>query len=66
VSCNKISIEEFAKIIPVTPPTVNIIKNPMVHSKGASKIEIEDIRVDIHLKILIPVGMAITIVAAVK
>ena len=60
------STEEFAKITPVNPPIVNIVRNPIVHKRGVSIILYDAIIVDIHLKILIPVGIAITMVAAVK
>jgi hypothetical protein len=66
VSCRIISILELERIIPVKPPTVNKKINPRDHSMGASNIENEFLIVVIHLKILIPVGIAITIVAAVK
>jgi hypothetical protein len=66
VSCKTISIDELAKITPVKPPTVNKKTNPNAHIIGAS-IEIwAPVIVAIHLKILIPVGIAIIIVAAVK
>jgi len=35
VSWRRISREEFAKIIPVTPPVVNKKMNPIAHSIGA-------------------------------
>lgn len=66
MSCREISNDELDKIIPVNPPKVNIIKNPIVHISGISIIENEFVIVAIHLKILIPVGMAMIIVAAVK
>jgi hypothetical protein len=66
VSCRIVSIDEFAKIIPVIPPTVNKKIKPRAHSVGASKDDVDPAKVLIHLKILIPVGIAITIVAAVK
>jgi hypothetical protein len=60
------SIEELAKITPVNPPTVNRNTNPNDHNIGVS-IEIwAPVIVAIHLKILIPVGIAMIIVAAVK
>jgi hypothetical protein len=61
-----ISIDELAKITPVKPPTVNKNTNPKDHNIGVS-IEIwAPVIVAIQLKILIPVGIAIIIVAAVK
>jgi len=61
-----ISIEELAKITPVNPPTVNRNTNPSDHSIGVSRVRWAPLIVAIHLKILIPVGIAIIIVAAVK
>lgn len=60
------SIEELARIIPVNPPTVNKKINPRAHRRGASNLNWDPCRVANQLKILIPVGMAIIIVAAVK
>jgi len=60
------SIEELAKITPVNPPSVNKKTNPSAHIIGES-IEVWDPDIVAnHLKILIPVGMAMIIVAAVK
>jgi hypothetical protein len=61
-----ISIEEFAKIIPVRPPTVNKKTNPNLHNVTGLYISCVPCNVAIHLKILIPVGTAIIIVAEVK
>jgi len=66
VSWREISKDEFAKIIPVKPPNENIKINPNDHNILISKFKIEFLIVASHLKILIPVGIAITIVAAVK
>lgn len=66
MSCRTISIEEFAKITPVNPPTVNKNTNPRAHSIAESILVCDPDIVAIHLKILIPVGMAMIIVAAVK
>jgi hypothetical protein len=60
------SIDEFDKMIPVSPPIVNKKMNPKAHKRGESKIRWDPIKVAIQLKILTPVGMAIIIVAAVK
>lgn len=60
------SILEFDKTIPVSPPTVNRKMNPIDHSIGISNLINDFLIVVIHLKILIPVGMAMIIVAAVK
>jgi len=60
------SIEEFDKIIPVKPPTVNRKINPNNHKLLiVNLIFIPFIEAN-HLKILIPVGIAIIIVADVK
>jgi len=60
------SIEELAKITPVRPPIVNKKINPMAHIIGESILMCDPVVVAIHLKILIPVGIAMIIVAAVK
>ena len=57
---------EFDKIIPVNPPKVNKNINPIAKSIGVLKTILPPHIVAIQLKILIPVGTAITIVAAVK
>ena len=60
------SIPEFADTTPVTPPTVNKNINPKANKIGAfNSIELPQ-RVANQLKTFIPVGTAITIVAAVK
>jgi hypothetical protein len=61
-----ISIDEFLKIMPVNPPTVNKKINPRDHIKGAEGESWAPCSVANHLKILIPVGIAMIIVAAVK
>jgi hypothetical protein len=66
VSCNAISIPEFYNTIPVKPPNVNKKIKPLAKSIGVFKtIEPPNI-VATQLKILIPVGTAIIIVALVK
>jgi len=60
------SIDEFARITPVSPPTVNRKTNPKAHNIAESMFIWDPDMVAIHLKILIPVGIAIIIVAAVK
>jgi hypothetical protein len=66
VSCKAISIPEFDKIIPVKPPNVNKKMKPFANNIGVFKtIEPPNI-VATQLKILIPVGTAIIIVALVK
>jgi hypothetical protein len=60
------SILEFDNTIPVSPPSVNRKINPIVHQIGGLKKILDPKIVLNHLKTLIPVGMAIIIVAAVK
>jgi len=66
VSCNAISIPELESIIPVKPPNVNRIIKPLANNIGVFKTILPPNIVAIQLKILIPVGIAIIIVAAVK
>lgn len=61
-----ISIEELANIIPVNPPTVNKNTNPKAHKIGVLYLIFLPCKVANQLKILIPVGTAIIIVADVK
>ena len=61
-----ISIEELAKITPVKPPIVNKKINPKSHIIGEYVLICDPVVVAIQLKILIPVGIAMIIVAAVK
>ncbi len=56
----------FDKIIPVIPPNVDGNMKPIAKSIGAFDTIAPPHIVAIQLKILIPVGMAITIVAAVR
>jgi len=60
------STPEFAKITPVSPPTVNKKTKPTANSIGVLKLIEPPHMVATQLKILIPVGTAIIIVAAVK
>jgi len=60
------SIEEFAKITPVRPPTVNKNTNPILQHIEASIEICAPFIVANHLKTFTPVGIAIIIVAAVK
>lgn len=60
------SIDEFARITPVNPPTVNKNTNPKDHSIGVSNEMWDPLIVANHLNTLTPVGIAIIIVAAVK
>jgi len=66
VSCSTTSNDEFDKTIPVKPPTVNKKTNPSAHIKEGDIINRTPWNVPNHLKILIPVGTAIIIVAVVK
>jgi len=54
------------KIKPVKPPTVNKKIKPTTQNNKTLKKKTEPHKVTIQLKILIPVGTAIIIVAAVK
>ena len=56
----------FACTTPVTPPTTNRKMKPMAHSMGVSNRMEPPHMVAIQLKILIPVGTAMTKVAATK
>lgn len=60
------SIDELARMIPVRPPIVNKKTNPNAHIIEESILMCDPDSVAIQLKILIPVGIAIIIVAAVK
>jgi hypothetical protein len=66
VSCKIISNEELLKIIPVKPPIVKRKINPKDHNIGVSNLITPPHIVAIQLNILIPVGIAIIIVALVK
>lgn len=61
-----ISIEELAKITPVTPPVENKKINPIFHNMIVFHFNLLPNKVASQEKILIPVGIAIIIVAAVK
>jgi hypothetical protein len=60
------SKEEEERTIPVKPPTTNKKINPNNHKKGTDIFKSENIKVLTQLNTLTPVGIAITIVAAVK
>lgn len=60
------SREEFASTIPVRPPIVNRKMNPRAHSIGGSHLIVPPWSVASQLKTLMPVGMAMIIVADVK
>lgn len=66
MSCKRISIEEFDKITPVNPPSLNKKINPKFHSITTLHFITDPYTVDNQEKTLIPVGIAIIIVAAVK
>jgi hypothetical protein len=66
VSCKAISIPELDKTIPVNPPNVNRKMKPFANNIGVFIIIRPPNIVAIQLKILIPVGTAIIIVALVK
>jgi len=53
-------------MIPVIPPIVNIMINPIAHIIIGDKFILFPFIVNIHLKILILVGIAIIIVADIK
>ena len=66
MSCKTTSNEELASTTPVSPPTVKRKINPKAHNvDGVNGIHLPW-NVPIHLKILIPVGIAMIIVAVVK
>jgi hypothetical protein len=60
------SIDEFARTTPVNPPIVNRKTNPIDHKHVGLYDNFDPWIVANHLKILIPVGTAIIIVADVK
>jgi len=66
VSCKAISIPELDRTIPVRPPNVNKKMKPLANNIGVFNTILPPNIVAIQLKILIPVGTAITIVALVK
>ena len=60
------SIEEFANITPVRPPIVNKKIKPIAHKREGFGYRRAPYNVPSQLKILMPVGMAIIMVADVK
>jgi hypothetical protein len=66
VSCKAISTPELAKITPVKPPNVNKKIKPLANNIGVFKTIEPPNMVATQLKIFIPVGTAIIIVALVK
>lgn len=66
MSCRAISSEEFASTMPVSPPMVNRKINPRAHSIGGSHLIVPPCSVANQLNTLIPVGIAMIMVADVK
>lgn len=66
MSWRTISIDELASTTPVRPPNVNRKINPSTHHSDAVLVIFVPYIVLSQLNTLIPVGMAIIIVAAVK
>lgn len=60
------SRDELARTIPVRPPIVNRKMNPRAHRMGGSHLIVPPCRVASQLKTLMPVGMAMIMVADVK
>lgn len=60
------SRDPFARTIPVSPPIVNRNKNPITKHIGVVNLILPPYIVASQLKIFIPVGTAIIMVAAVK
>jgi hypothetical protein len=60
------SKDEFAKIIPVSPPTVNKKIKPIAQIDTNEKLSLLPYHVPTQLKTFTPVGIAIIIVAEVK
>lgn len=60
------SREEFARTIPVRPPTVNRKMNPKAHSIAGDHLMSPPCRVASQLNTFTPVGIAMIIVADVK
>jgi hypothetical protein len=60
------SIDEFTSTTPVRPPILNRNTNPSAHRQAALYVIRVLYIVASHLKILIPVGTAMIIVADVK
>ena len=59
-------MDELERQIPVNPPVVNRKIKPIDHSIEGQSFIFDPYIVISHLKTLIPVGMAMIIVAAVK
>ena len=66
VPCSCKSAGTAARKNPVTPPSVNVIRKPSANKHAAENSIEPPQRVAIHEKILIPVGMAMSIVMIMK
>lgn len=66
MSCREISRALFASTTPVNPPTVNRNKKPNTQSIGVASGIGDPYKVESQEKTLIPVGIAMIIVAEVK
>lgn len=66
MSCKATSNPPFDNTTPVNPPNVNRKINPIAQIIGVLNRKLPPYIVPNQLKILIPVGIAIIIVAAVK
>jgi len=66
VSCSATSRLALARTTPVRPPIVNRAMNPSAHSIGTVILRLPPYAVASQEKILIPVGTAMIMVAAVK
>lgn len=60
------SNEEFARTMPVSPPIVKRKMKPRAHSIGGSHLIVPPCSVASQLKTLMPVGIAMIMVADVK
>ena len=66
MSCSTLSIDELARTTPVRPPIVNRKTNPSAHKQAALYVIRVPYNVASHMKILIPVGTVMIIIADVK
>lgn len=66
MSCSTISRDEFAKMMPVRPPTVNRKIKPRAQSIAGDHLMLPPWSVASQLKTFTPVGIAMIIVAEVK
>lgn len=60
------SIIELARINPVSAPIVNIFRNPIDQRNVGVKLIFDLLMVKIHLKILIPLEIAVIVVVVIK